>query len=648
MPFASTTQIDFMLEHAGSPVGYSLGSTSGIFEFVNVVENDGDFQVQTRSPSVVLRRGITGITRGSVLRIDDEWYQVRSIAREEDPFLVRCLLAPTDTPQFTGPAAFALPALSLAGAARLTFRGSAAFGLPALSLAGTGDVGIPASMAGAYSLRRLSSSYAGSAVRVRRSSDNAEQDIGFSGAALDESALTAFVGAGNGDIVTFYDQSGNARHLTTAAGTFRLVTAGSINRGANNRPRAIGTAARANGASAVSANLPISVATVAKRTAGTASGLFGASGGSPSNNIWYGYETLDRYAAYRGNGTTSASLVQTGSSADTSAVRTYAMLFTRTAAVQAIDGGFSATVARAQYDVAAFTPSIGTEYRTFAGDWYETVFYTRTLSQSEWDALHANHATAYTTTPTLWSSLTTRPTLVLMGQSNCAGRAAMADLPAEYQGAQAGVNIWTGAAFATLNSTLNNNQFGATATNQFGWEMAVGKEYVDAYGGSINLVKYAVGSTPLARNGVNQSWDPAWYTTSGNALYSLAGMETWEAVIAMQAAGLRPDFLAFQWFQGEQDATTQAWADAYQTNLTAFLDAIRSTLGASSLPVHLMRIANEGTETYNPTVRAAQSAVAGAVSGVTLIDTDSYGMADTVHLNASGQIALGTTLAALL
>ncbi len=33
--------------------------------------------------------------------------------------------------------------------------------------------------AGAYGLRKLSSSYTGSAIRVRRSSDNTEQDIGF-------------------------------------------------------------------------------------------------------------------------------------------------------------------------------------------------------------------------------------------------------------------------------------------------------------------------------------------------------------------------------------------------------------------------------------------------------------------------------------
>ena len=62
----------------------------------------------------------------------------------------------------------------------------------------------------AYSVRKLSSSYAGSAIRVRRDTDNAEQDIGFdSNGDLDTSALTAFV-PDNGFVVKWYDQSGNS------------------------------------------------------------------------------------------------------------------------------------------------------------------------------------------------------------------------------------------------------------------------------------------------------------------------------------------------------------------------------------------------------------------------------------------------------
>lgn len=84
----------------------------------------------------------------------------------------------------------------------------------------------------AYSAaRRLATAYTGSLIRVRRSSDNAEQDIGYdANNLLDQAALTAFVGANNGLVVTIYDQSGNAKNATqaTAVNQPRIVNAGTI------------------------------------------------------------------------------------------------------------------------------------------------------------------------------------------------------------------------------------------------------------------------------------------------------------------------------------------------------------------------------------------------------------------------------------
>jgi hypothetical protein len=69
----------------------------------------------------------------------------------------------------------------------------------------------------AYSVRKLRNAYNGSAMRVRRSSDNGEQDIGFIGTDLDTSSLTSFVGANDGFVVTWYDQSTTADNATQAA-----------------------------------------------------------------------------------------------------------------------------------------------------------------------------------------------------------------------------------------------------------------------------------------------------------------------------------------------------------------------------------------------------------------------------------------------
>ena len=88
------------------------------------------------------------------------------------------------------------------------------------------QMGISASAA--YSLRRLRRDYAGYAIRVRRSSDNAEQDISFSyDDGLDTVSLLAFVGAGNGFVTTDYDQASNKNAVqATAANQPRIVNAG--------------------------------------------------------------------------------------------------------------------------------------------------------------------------------------------------------------------------------------------------------------------------------------------------------------------------------------------------------------------------------------------------------------------------------------
>jgi hypothetical protein len=85
--------------------------------------------------------------------------------------------------------------------------------------------------AAAYSVRKLRSAYSGSAIRVRRSSDNTEQNIGFTALGdLDTSALTTFCSGTNGFVTTWYDQSGNGRNAinTTAANQPQIVSSGSV------------------------------------------------------------------------------------------------------------------------------------------------------------------------------------------------------------------------------------------------------------------------------------------------------------------------------------------------------------------------------------------------------------------------------------
>lgn len=89
---------------------------------------------------------------------------------------------------------------------------------------------ISAAPTAAFATFKLKWSYAGACIRVRRSSDNAEQDIGFINGSLDTNALLSWCGAGDGFVTKWYDQSGNARHWAqaTAASQPKIVAAGAL------------------------------------------------------------------------------------------------------------------------------------------------------------------------------------------------------------------------------------------------------------------------------------------------------------------------------------------------------------------------------------------------------------------------------------
>ncbi len=93
-----------------------------------------------------------------------------------------------------------------------------------------------------FSLRKLRSDYSGNAIRIRRSCDNAETDIGFTtNGDLDTAAIKTFVSSActNGDayVTKWYDQSGNSRDAgqSNTGRQPRILKAGVVER-QNGRP----------------------------------------------------------------------------------------------------------------------------------------------------------------------------------------------------------------------------------------------------------------------------------------------------------------------------------------------------------------------------------------------------------------------------
>lgn len=139
----------------------------------------------------------------------------------------------------------------------------------ATAYVGPGDV--VSGARGWWGLRAYTSSSIGSnAVRLRRDSDNAEQDFAtIAGGGLDLTAISAFKGAANLFVVKLYDQTGNGNDATQATAAnqpaFTLSAIGSLPGATYNNT--------GSGAwlycSPVSSNAPVTLSTVAKPSGST-------------------------------------------------------------------------------------------------------------------------------------------------------------------------------------------------------------------------------------------------------------------------------------------------------------------------------------------------------------------------------------------
>ena len=152
---------------------------------------------------------------------------------------------------------------------------------------------LPASLA--FSLRKLSMS-ATNCIRVRRSSDNSEQNIGFASDLLDVTAMLNFVGNNNGFIVKWYDQSGNSNDLQQNSNSIQplIVSNGTVNL-INGKPAIFFSDSKLVLSSNESGAAPFSVVTVVQKNNGNqgvalTSGTHNAGSYTPfhySDNIVY-------------------------------------------------------------------------------------------------------------------------------------------------------------------------------------------------------------------------------------------------------------------------------------------------------------------------------------------------------------------------
>ncbi|MGJ8657348.1 MAG: sialate O-acetylesterase [Akkermansiaceae bacterium] len=256
---------------------------------------------------------------------------------------------------------------------------------------------------------------------------------------------------------------------------------------------------------------------------------------------------------------------------------------------------------------------------------------------------------------------------LLGGQSNGNGRGDASELTAPLSTAQNDVQLYWKKTQVTTNGNLAQNTWlslqpdtghGENSPSpyavEFGSELKFGRDMADADPSvNIAIIKYTHGGTNLhtqwSATGTN-------YTTFVTTV--AAGLQ------ALTDAGHTYEVGGMVWIQGESDTGNAANANAYEANLTALIERVRSTAfggqttGGYTLPFVITGLsANQyGSSVSTPgnsvnTVRQAQEDVASDGHQTAFVNTDTFNTHSNntgIHFNASGQISMGAATAAAM
>jgi len=463
-----------------------------------------------------------------------------------------------------------------------------------------------------------------------------------------------FTGSAGGYSITDLSANGNA--MLQQAGTLTPGT------GVNSKAKFTGNAAAYLNSNLAIRNWPCTIITIAVRANNATCGFFGHSGSNPTATLWTGYEASNQNSTYNNNRTNNT----TSEAGSITAYGTWIGWGSRVVTMNGLiqtDHPLATTT-----QSSPISTSLGTQYRGFNSDWYETLVWNRCLSLSDLDEVYTYINTRYGMSIPLWSSYTGVNVIFVWGQSNAAGRGIKAALNPPYSGAQTNVFVWTnvadytstaGSSWATLDESAFNNDLGDAQGNlYYGYEASLPQNYINRVGGSVYLFKFAQGNTYLNnQGGALPFWDAVDNTVSQNASVRLyqGFMTNWvNALINFQTNSKRPIGKVIIGTHGENDAINSTAAGNYQTNLINFYQTIVPELRVgTSLPIIITRLPNgqdPANETSLSTVQTAQTNAAATLPNCTLFNTDSYAFnsGSGPHWSNAAYIQIGIDLAALI
>ena len=169
-------------------------------------------------------------------------------------------------------------------------------------------------------------------------------------------------------------------------------------------------------------------------------------------------------------------------------------------------------------------------------------------------------------------------------------------------------------------------------THRFGPEVAFGHSIMQAMPDQqIRLIKYAINGTALYND-----WKP-----NEGPQYNGFMQAAQSALANLEAQQIPYEIAGMLWLQGESDANEQMGA-AYEANLAAFIQKMRSEFKTPEMPFIIARVRNfygKGEQAHM--VRSAQQKLAQKMPMVAYFDTDDlnplvngghYGMPGTIEI----------------
>ncbi len=239
----------------------------------------------------------------------------------------------------------------------------------------------------------------------------------------------------------------------------------------------------------------------------------------------------------------------------------------------------------------------------------------------------------------------TRPVklFILGGQSNMDGCGKGEELPKAYKVHPENTMTWDNKKEKWVE--LGTDSFAVRRKFKFGPEIAfshlLAKKYPDY---TIAVVKTSAGGTKLWKH---------WLPEQGMYKRFLQNIE--KATTQLADSGVVCEIGGMLWMQGESDAETIAWAEAYENNLKTLFADVRKQMNQEDFPIVMGRISigllreTPWPFDYTKRVQEAQDKVAAEDDNVFIINTDKLKtLKDNTHFNTEAQIWLGKKMGKLM